>query len=130
MYPKDLKYLTTHEWARIEGGTATFGITSFAADQLQDLSFLELPGVGDRVSQGESFGQLETVKSVSDLNAPLSGEVLEVNEALQDDLDRLKKDPFGAAWLIKIKLEDPSQAAALLGAEAYEKHCKEEEAAH
>lgn len=119
--PKDLKYTPTHEWIRIEGDRATVGITDFAVAELADLAFLELPARGAVVERGERFGEIESVKTVADLIAPLSGEVLEVNGAVSENLDLLSDSPYGDGWLIRIRMRDPSEVESLLGAEAYER---------
>ncbi len=120
-FPQDLKYTASHEWARIEGGTATVGITDFAQGELGDIVFVELPAVGAKVSMNKPFGTVEAVKAVSDLNAPLSGEVTAVNGDLQGSPDAVNKDAYGKGWMVKIKLSDPSEAAKLMDAAAYEK---------
>ncbi len=128
MTPEDLKYSKTHEWARLEGDIVTVGLTDFALEHLQDLVFLELPEAGAPLIKGESFGQIESVKAVSDINSPVNGEVVEVHDELVDDLDKLKADPYGEGWLVKIKASDPSELDELMDAQAYEKYCREEEA--
>ena len=120
MNPKELKYTATHEWVRLDGGTATVGITEHAAHALSDLVYLGLPAVGDKIAAGTSFGEIESVKAVSDLNAPVSGEVVEVNSALTDDLPTINADPYGKGWLIKVKLKGAAPAT-LLGADQYDK---------
>lgn len=120
MNPKDLKYTPTHEWVRLDGGTATVGITEHAAHALSDLVYLGLPAVGDKVAAGKSFGEIESVKAVSDLNAPVDGEVVEVNDALSDDLPTINHDPYGKGWLIKVKLKGKAPAT-LLGVDQYDK---------
>ena len=127
MTPEDLKYSKTHEWARLEGDVVTVGLTDFALEHLQDLVFLELPDPGVPLIKGESFGQIESVKAVSDINSPVNGEVLEVHDDLVNDLETLKADPYGEGWLVKIKASDPSELDELMDAGAYEKYCKEEE---
>ena len=119
MNPKHLKYTATHEWVRLEGGTAIVGITEHAAHALSDLVYLGLPSVGDKVAAGKSFGEIESVKAVSYLNAPVDGEVVEVNSALSDDLPTINHDPYGKGWLIKIKVKG-SAPASLLGADQYD----------
>lgn len=119
--PKDLKYTASHEWARIEGGIATIGITDFAQGELGDIVFVELPAVGAKVSQNKPLGTVEAVKAVSDLNAPLSGEVTEINSALEGTPDVVNKDAYGAGWMVKIKLSNAAEASNLMDAEAYEK---------
>ncbi len=110
-YPEDLKYLDSHEYIRIEGDTATIGITAFAIDQLGDVVFLELPEVGDALSKGETFGTVESVKAVEDLYAPLEGEVLERNEAAIEAPESLAEDPYGAGWLLKVKMSGEIEGA-------------------
>lgn len=119
--PKDLKYSASHEWARIEGDTATIGITDFAQGELGDIVFVELPAVGAKVSQNKPLGTVEAVKAVSDLNAPLSGEVTAVNSALEGTPDVVNKDAYGAGWMVKIKLSNAAEAANLMDAEGYDK---------
>lgn len=120
-FPKDLKYTASHEWARIEGDTATIGITDFAQGELGDIVFVEMPAIGSKVEMGKPFGTVEAVKAVSDLNAPLSGEVAEINGELEATPDLVNKDAYGKGWMVKIKLSDPGQPAKLMDAEAYEK---------
>ena len=120
-FPKDLKYTASHEWARIEGGTATIGITDFAQGELGDIVFVEMPAIGSKVDMGKPFGTVEAVKAVSDLNAPLSGEVAEINGDLEGTPDLVNKDAYGKGWMVKIKLSNPGEAAKLMDAEAYEK---------
>ena len=117
--PKDLKYTKTHEWVRVEGGTATIGITDHAQSELGDIVFVELPVPGRALGEGDAFGTVESVKTVSDLYAPLAGEVIETNPALTAQSELVNTDPYGKGWMLKIKLADPSQASSLLGAEAY-----------
>ena len=117
--PTDLQYTDDHEWVRVEGDTATVGITAHAAETLSDLVFIDLPEVGDEVTSGESFGEIESVKAVSDLNAPVSGEIAEVNADLADNLGDITSDPYGKGWMVKIKLSAKT-SDALLDAAAYE----------
>ena len=124
MRPEDLRYQQTHEWVKIDGDTATIGITDHAVSHLSDLVFLDLPAAGSTVTSGESFGEIESVKAVSPLISPVSGEVLESNEELSDSLDWLSEEPFGKAWMIKVKLTDTS--GDLMDAAAYDAHCKAE----
>ena len=126
MNPNELKYTKSHEWAFVQGDTAVIGITDFATKTLTDLVFLELPRPGTTVAAGESFGEVESVKAVSELLSPVSGEIVEVNAALSDDLDSIGADPFGNGWLIEIRMSDPSELDALMDRSAYEKHCEEE----
>ncbi len=118
--PEELKYTKDHEWTRIEDDVATVGITDFAQSELGDIVFVELPGVGDETQLGESFGTIEAVKAVSDLFAPLSGEVVEVNDNLADEPEIINKDPYGDGWIIKIKLSDKSEVDKLLDKTKYE----------
>lgn len=119
-YPDNLKYLDTHEYVRLEGDTATIGITAFAVDQLGDIVFLELPDVGDTVEKGEKFGTVESVKAVEDLNAPVSGTVTAANLALVDAPEQLADDPYGEAWLIKVQVDDLGELDDALSAEDYQ----------
>jgi len=118
-YPDDLRYSKEHEWVRVEGSRATIGITSFAADELGDIVFVELPDGGAVMKQFATFGVVESVKAVSDLYSPVSGEVVEVNEALRDAPELLNSDPFGAGWIAKVELADPAELDALMDAAAY-----------
>src|SRR5919107_6085546 len=119
-YPDDLLYHPDHDWAKIDGDTATFGITWYAQDQLGDVVFFDPPSVGTAVTAGESYAEVESVKAVSDVIAPLSGEIVEVNEALGDEPDRINDDPYGAGWLVRVRLSDPSEADELMDHESYE----------
>jgi glycine cleavage system H protein len=118
-YPDDLRYSKEHEWVRVEDSRATIGITSFAADELGDIVFVELPEVGASVSQFAPFGVVESVKAVSDLFAPISGEVVEVNEALRDTPELLNSDPFGEGWIARVALTETTELDALMDADAY-----------
>jgi glycine cleavage system H protein len=118
-YPDDLRYSREHEWVRVEDGTATIGITTFAADELGDIVYLDLPSVGSRFEHGATFGVVESVKAVSDLYAPLSGEVVEVNEALRDSPELVNSQAFGSGWIVKLRMDDPSQVNDLLDASQY-----------
>jgi glycine cleavage system H protein len=118
-YPDDLKYHEEHDWARVEGDEAVLGITWFAADALGELVHFEAPEVGSTVTKGQSYGEVESVKAVSDLIAPLSGEVLEVNERVVDAPETVNDDPYGNGWLLRIRVADPGEADALLDASAY-----------
>lgn len=119
MLPPDLKYTKSHEYVRLLGGEATLGITDFAADQLGDVVYIELPEVGRTLKKGESFGVIESVKAVSDLYSPLSGTVTEVNEALNDEPAQVNEDSFGKGWIIKLKPADEAELADTLSAEQY-----------
>jgi glycine cleavage system H protein len=118
-YPKDLLYHAEHDWARLEGGHATLGITWYAQDALGEVVFCEPPAVGTLLTQDEPYAEVESVKAVSDVIAPLSGEIVEVNEALAEEPERINDDPYGTGWLVKVRLSDPSEAEDLLDAEAY-----------
>lgn len=120
MYPQDLRYTKDHEWIRVEGRRGVVGITSFAAEQLGDVVFVELPKVGASLEQGKSFGVVESVKTASDLYAPVSGTVTEVNPKLVDQPELVNQDPYGEGWMIELDVSDPSQVALLLTAEQYE----------
>ena len=123
MYPENLKYTETHEWARLEddGETVTVGITQHAVEQLSDIVFVELPETGTPVSKGESFGAVESVKAVVDLNSPVTGEVTNVNKPVTEKLDLITKDPYGEGWIIKIKAKDKSELESLMNSQNYEK---------
>ncbi len=121
--PADLKYAATDEWLRLEGDTATIGVSDFAQEQLNDIVFVELPEVGKTVSKGEAFGVVESVKAAADLNAPISGTVIEVNTALQDTPELINSDPFGDGWIARLKVTDASGADDLMNAEAYKAYC-------
>ena len=118
-YPADLKYHREHDWARIEGDTATLGITWYAQDALGELVHFEPPGEGDSVARDESYGEVESVKAVSDLISPLSGEVVEVNAAVVEEPEKVNEDPYGEGWLVKITLTEPAEVDDLLDQEAY-----------
>ena len=119
-YPDDLLYHPEHDWARIEDDQATFGITWYAQDSLGEVVFFEAPKVGTMVTQDAPYTEVESVKAVSDVISPLSGEIVAVNEALADQPEQINEDPYGEGWLIKVKLSDPSEQQALLDAAAYE----------
>ena len=118
--PAELKYTKDHEWARIEGDVATVGITDYAQSELGDIVFVELPEVGKKTKQSDSFGTIEAVKAVSDLFAPLSGEIIEINHHLSDQPEVINKDPYGAGWLVKIKVSNKSEISKLLDKTKYE----------
>ena len=119
-YPDDLAYSREHEWVRVDGGRATIGITSFAADELGDIVFVELPDAGRSLEQHGTFGVVESVKAVSDLFAPIAGEVVATNDALAGKPELVNDDPYGDGWMLRVKLADASQADGLLDAAAYE----------
>jgi glycine cleavage system H protein len=118
-YPDDLRYHPEHDWARIEGDEATFGITWYAQDSLGEVVFFEAPSVGTTVTKDESYTEVESVKAVSDVIAPLSGEVVAVNDELKASPEAINEDPYGAGWLVRVKLTDPGEADSLLDADAY-----------
>jgi len=118
-YPEDLKYHPEHDWARIEGDEAVFGITWYAQDALGEVVFCEPPDPGVTISKDGAYAEVESVKAVSDVIAPLSGEVIEVNEALADSPEKINEDPYGEGWLVRVKLVDPDQVGELLDVAAY-----------
>ena len=118
-YPDDLKYHSEHDWARIEGDSAVLGITWYAQDQLGEVVFFDPPAVGTTIAKDSAYAEVESVKAVSDVIAPLSGEIVEVNEALKDAPEQINEDSYGEGWLVKIKLSDPSEADSLMDAESY-----------
>lgn len=119
-YPADLKYHPEHDWARVDGDVATFGITAYAEDQLGEVVFFDPPEVGTQVTTGEPYAELESVKAVSDVIAPLSGEIVEVNESLAAEPEKVNEDPYGDGWLVRVRLSDPAELDALLEPPAYE----------
>ncbi len=118
-YPSDLKYLDTHEYVRLDGEIATVGITTFAIDQLGDVVFLELPEIGDAMTKGETFGSIESVKAVEDLNSAVTGTVIERNEAIVQSPEQVADDPYGDGWLIKVRINDPDDVDDALSADEY-----------
>ena len=118
-YPEDLKYTDTHEYARVEGEIATIGISAFAIDQLGDIVFLELPDLGAALEKGETFGTIESVKAVEDLKSPVTGTVIERNDAVIDTPEQLADDPYGEAWLLKVRLDDLDELEDALTASEY-----------
>lgn len=127
-YPQDVRYTKDHEWARVENGLVTVGITSYATDQLGDIVFVELPPVGRRLEAGKPFGVVEAVKTVSDLYSPLNGEVVQVNDALTDNPAVVNQEPFGEGWMIRIRATDLSDVDGLLSPDDYEKLIEEQHA--
>ncbi|PIK14220.1 glycine cleavage system protein GcvH [Halobacteriovorax sp. JY17] len=121
--PKELKYTTDHEWAQLEGDIVSVGITDFAQSALGDIVFVELPEVGDELSKEDSFGVVESIKSVSDLYAPLNGEVVEVNTELVDSPESCNESPYGS-WMIKLKVSSSDEFNSLMSPEAYQEHCE------
>ena len=126
-FPEDLKYSREHEWVLVEDNTATVGITDYAQEQLGDVVFVELPAVGDKVTKDEAFGVVESVKAVSDVYAPVSGTVLEINDDLPESPDMINEDPYGDGWIVKIEIIDPTDLDDLLDAEAYRQYTEEQE---
>jgi glycine cleavage system H protein len=122
MYPAEYLYSKEHEWIRVEGEVGTVGITDFAQAELGDVVFVELPAVGKKLVAGNPFGSVESVKAVSDLFSPVSGEVTEVNGSLADRPEQINQDPHGAAWIVKVRLSNPDDLKALMKADAYERH--------
>ncbi len=125
-FPKDIKYTKEHEWARTEGNIITVGITDYAQDSLGDVVYLELPAEGTTVTKDETFGVIESVKAVSDLYSPITGTVIEVNDALVDNPEVINDDPYGDAWILKVEMNAPAELAELLTADEYKKYVEEE----
>ena len=125
-YPDDVRYHREHDWARIQDGEATFGITWFAQDALGELVHFEAPDEGATLKKDESYAEVESVKAVSDVIAPLSGEVVEVNRAVVDAPETVNEDPYGEGWLVRVRLTDPGEADALMDVDAYEQHLAEQ----
>ena len=119
-YPDDLKYHAEHDWARIDGDTATLGITWFAQDQLGEVVYFDPPAVGTALTKDQPYAEIESVKAVSDVVAPLSGEIIEVNEGLSNSPEHVNEDPYGDGWLVKIRLSEPSEVDELMDASTYE----------
>lgn len=130
MYPTDFRYTKDHEWIKVEGSTATVGITEYAQEQLGDVVFAELPKVGAKLNAGQTFGTVESVKAVSEIFMPVSGEIAETNSSLADTPENINKDPHGSAWLVKIKLSDPSEVEKLMDAKAYGSYIATQEQEH
>jgi glycine cleavage system H protein len=118
-YPDDLKYHSEHDWARVDGDVATLGITWYAQDQLGEVVFFDPPEVGSSITKDSPYAEVESVKAVSDVVAPLSGEIVEVNEGLKDSPEQINEDSYGEGWLVKIKLSDPSESDSLMDADSY-----------
>jgi glycine cleavage system H protein len=125
-YPDDLRYHPEHDWARIDGDEATFGITWFAQDALGELVHFEPPADGTGVTRDQAYAEVESVKAVSDVIAPLSGEVVEVNQALVDAPETVNADPYGEGWIVRVRLSDPAEADALMDAQAYQQYLAEQ----
>ena len=122
--PAELRYTKSHEWASLDGDIATIGITDFAQDALGDVVYFDAPEVGDELSKGESFGEVESVKAVSDIYAPFDGEIVEVNDKLDDTPELVNQDPYGDGWMIRIRLSNPDDVQGLLNADAYRANCE------
>ena len=127
-FPDDVRYTAEHEWARLEKGIVTVGVTSYATDQLGDVVFVEMPKVGQKLEAMKPFGVIEAVKTVSDLFAPVSGEVVECNGALTDNPALVNQDPFGAGWIVRVRALDPGEHARLMSSSDYERHVEEQHA--
>lgn len=127
MIPEDRRYLESHEWAFLEGDTITVGLSDFAVKHLSDLVFIQLPEVGEKVEQGERFGEIESVKAVSDINAPMTGEIIEVNTNVVDNLELITNDCYNDGWLVKIRLEDNGEYENLMTPEDYVSQIEKEE---
>ncbi|MFL5885849.1 MAG: glycine cleavage system protein GcvH [Thermoleophilaceae bacterium] len=125
-YPDELKYHREHDWARIEGNQATFGVTWFAQDSLGEIVFFDPPDTGTEISANQPYAEIESVKAVSDVFAPLSGEIVEVNEALKDDPEKINADPYGDGWLVKVRLSDTAEVDSLMDVTAYRQLLKDE----
>jgi glycine cleavage system H protein len=125
-FPKDLRYTEEHEWVRVDGNTATVGVTDYAQDQLGDVVFLQLPNPGDEFAAGDTLGTVESVKAVSDIYSPLTGKIVEANQALTAAPERLNEDPYGAAWLVKMTIADPAELSDLMDEAAYAAFVEEE----
>ncbi len=122
MYPENFRYTKEHEWVRVEGDTGTVGITDHAQNELGDIVYVDLPKAGTKVEQGKSLGSVESVKAVSDIYSPVSGEVIEVNQALADAPEKLNQDAHGEGWLVKIRLSNPEEVKALMSAAEYQEY--------
>jgi len=130
MYPSDYRYTKDHEWIKADGSTGTIGITDYAQAQLGDVVFVESPKVGAKLKAGATFGTVESVKAVSEIYSPVSGEVTEINAALADAPEKINSDPHGDAWLIKVRLDDPKQLNALMDSVAYQAYIAEKDKEH
>jgi glycine cleavage system H protein len=130
MYPSEYRYTKDHEWIKTDGAIGTIGITDYAQKELGDVVFVELPKVGAKLKSGATFGSVESVKAVSDIYSPVSGEVTEINATLGDSPEKINSDPHGAAWLVKIRLDDPNETAGLMDAVAYQAFIAEKDKEH
>jgi glycine cleavage system H protein len=130
MYPSDYRYTKEHEWIKVDGSVGTIGITDYAQAELGDVVFVELPKAGTLVKAGQSFGTVESVKAVSEIFSPISGEVVETNAALADSPEKINQDPHGAAWLVRVRLADPKEISGLMDAAAYQAYIAEKAKEH
>jgi glycine cleavage system H protein len=130
MYPSNFRYTKEHEWVDVKGATGTIGITDYAQHELGDVVFVELPKVGAKFKAGQSFGTVESVKAVSEIYSPVSGEIIETNAKLADAPETINSDPHNAAWLIKVKLSDPNEVKSLMDAASYQAYIDEKEKGH
>tara|TARA_B100000676_G_C17870597_1_gene728388 strand:- start:230 stop:607 length:378 start_codon:yes stop_codon:yes gene_type:complete len=122
--PNDIKYTKEHEWVSLDGETVTIGITDYAQSQLGDIVFVEFPDINSEINQNETFGVIEAVKTVADLFAPVSGEIIEVNSSLEDSPNFINSDPYGSGWIIKVKINDPNEYDGLMSYDNYKEHIK------
>ena len=120
--PNDIKYTKEHEWVSLDGETATIGITDYAQSQLGDIVFVEFPDINSKINQNETFGLIEAVKTVADLFAPVSGEIIEFNSSLEDSPNFINSDPYGSGWIIKVKIKDSNEYNGLMSSDVYEEH--------
>ena len=120
--PNDIKYTKEHEWVSLDGETATIGITDYAQSQLGDIVFVEFPDINSEINQNETFGVIEAVKTVADLFAPVSGEIIEVNSSLEHSPNFINSDPYGSGWIIKVKIKDSNEYNGLMSSDVYEEH--------
>ncbi len=130
MYPNDYRYTKEHEWVKADGAMGTIGITDYAQAELGDVVFVELPKIGTQLKSGQSFGTVESVKAVSEIFSPVSGEVTETNAALADSPEKINQDPHGAGWLVKVRLADSKELAGLMNAAAYQVYIAEKSKEH
>jgi glycine cleavage system H protein len=130
MYPTNFRYTKEHEWVRVEGDVGVMGITDHAQKELGDIVYVDMPKAGSPVEKGKTLGSVESVKAVSDIYAPVSGEIIEINEALTTAPEKINEDPHGAAWLVKIRLSNPAEIQQLLTADDYQKYLGEEQSGH
>lgn len=124
-FPADLKYAKSDEWIRVEGDTATVGVTDYAQNELSDVVYVDMPGVGDAFDAGQSFGSVESVKAASEIYLPVAGSIAAVNEALTSKPELINQDPYGEGWIARVKIADPANLASLMDAAAYEAYCAE-----